>query len=147
MSRARRFTFLAIAVVIAVVAVILLTSSTGDDEETAATPTPTATATAEPGADETPTPEPTPEPTPKPTPPPLIEPGKLTKLEFTEGDEIVFRARADEPSEIHIHGYDIEKEIGPDPTRISFPATITGIFEIEIHDTGEQIAELRVDPK
>jgi hypothetical protein len=147
MSRAQRFTFLAIAVVIAVVAVILLTSSTGDDEETAATPTPTATATAEPGADETPTPEPTPEPTPKPTPPPLIEPGKLTKLEFTEGDEIVFRARADEPSEIHIHGYDIEKEIGPDPTRISFPATITGIFEIEIHDTGEQIAELRVDPK
>jgi len=149
MSRAQRLTFLAIAVVIAVVAVILLTSSTGDDEETAATPTPTptATATAEPGADETPTPEPTPEPTPKPTPPPLIEPGKLTKLEFTEGDEIVFRARADEPSEIHIHGYDIEKEIGPDPTRISFPATITGIFEIEIHDTGEQIAELRVDPK
>ena len=148
MSRAQRFTFLAIAVVIAVVAVILLTSSTGDDEETAATPTPTATATAESGADETPTPEPTPEPTPKPKPPPpLIEPGKVTKLEFTEGEDIVFRARADEPSEIHIHGYDIEKEIGPDPTRISFPATITGIFEIEIHDTGEQIAELRVDPK
>ena len=44
-------------------------------------------------------------------------------------------------------GYDIEEEIGPDPIRISFPATITGIFEIEIHDTGEQIAELRVDPK
>lgn len=150
MSRAQRLTFLAIAVAIAVVAVILLTSSTGDDEETAATPTPapTATATAESGADETPTPEPTPEPTPKPKPPPpLIEPGKVTKLEFTEGEDIVFRARADEPSEIHIHGYDIEEEIGPDPIRISFPATITGIFEIEIHDTGEQIAELRVDPK
>ena len=148
MSRAQRLTFLAIAVVIAVVAVILLTSSTGDDEEAAATPTPTATATAESGADDTPTPEPTPEPTPKPKPPPpLIEPGKVTKLEFTEGEEIVFRARADEPSEIHIHGYDIEKEIGPDPIRISFPATITGIFEIEIHSTEEQIAELRVDPK
>jgi len=150
MSRAQRLTFLAIAVVIAVVAVILLTSSTGDDAETAATPTPTptATATAESGADDTPPPEPTPEPTPKPKPPPpLIEPGKVTKLEFTEGEDIVFRARADEPSEIHIHGYDIEKEIGPDPTRISFPATITGIFEIEIHSTEEQIAELRVDPK
>ena len=150
MSRAQRFTFLAIAVIIAVVAVILLTSSTGDDEETAATPTPTSTATAEPGADETPTPEPTETPTPTPTPkpqPPMIQPGKVTKLEFTEGEDIVFRARADEPSEIHIHGYDIEKEIGPEPTRISFPATITGIFEIEIHDTGEQIAELRVDPK
>ena len=154
MSRAQRLTFLAIAVIIAVVAVILLTSSTGDDEETAAaptpTPTPTATVTAEPGADETPTAEPTETPTQTPTPkpqPPMIQPGEVTKLEFTEGEDVVFRARADEPSEIHIHGYDIEEEIGPEPTRISFPATITGIFEIEIHDTGEQIAELRVDPK
>ena len=151
MSRAQRLTFLAIAVVIAVVAVIVLTSS-GDDEDdvtnAAATATATATpsATEEPAAEETATPEPTPEATPKPQPP-LIEPGKTTELEFTEGEQVVFRARADEPSEIHIHGYDIEKEIGPEPTRISFPATITGIFEIEIHDTEEQIAELRVDPK
>ena len=153
MSRAQRLTFLAIAVVIAVVAVIVLSSS-GDDEDdgtnAAATATATATPTEEPGADATATPESTPEPTatpePKP-PPPLIEPGKMTELEFTEGEQVVFRARADEPSEIHIHGYDIEKEIGPEPTRISFPATITGIFEIEIHDTEEQIAELRVDPK
>jgi len=153
MSRAQRLTFLAIAVVIAVVAVIVLSSS-GDDEDdgtnaaATATATATPTATEEPAADETATPEPTPEPTPKPKPqPPLIEPGKVTELEFTEGEQVVFRARADEPSEIHIHGYDIEEEIGPEPTRISFPATITGIFEIEIHDTEEQIAELRVDPK
>ena len=151
MSRAQRLTFLAIAVVIAVVAVIVLSSS-GDDEDggtnAAATATATPSATEEPAADETATPEPTPEPTPKPKPqPPLIEPGKMTELEFTEGEQVVFRARADQPEEIHIHGYDIEKEIGPEPTRISFPATITGIFEIEIHDTGEQIAELRVDPK
>jgi hypothetical protein len=150
MSRVQRFTFLAIAVLIAVIAVIVLSSSTGDDEEAAATPTPapTATATAEAGAAGTATPEPTPEPTPKPKPPPpMIEPGKVTDLEFEEGEQIVFRARADEPSEIHIHGYDIEEEIGPDPVRIAFPATITGIFEIEIHGTGEQIAALRVDPK
>ncbi len=150
MSRAQRFTFLAIAVLIAVIAVIVLSSSTGDDEETAATPTPTATATAtaEPGAAGTATPEPTPEPTPKPKPPPpLIGPGKVTELEFKEGEQVVFRARADGPEEIHVHGYDIEKEVGPEPVRVSFPATITGIFEIELHGTGEQIAELRVDPK
>jgi hypothetical protein len=46
-----------------------------------------------------------------------------------------------------VHGYDLEKEVGPEPVRVSFPATITGIFEIELHGTGEQIAELRVDPK
>ena len=150
MSRVQRFTFLAIAVLIAVIAVIVLRSSTGDDDETAATPTPTATATAtaEPGAAGTATPEPTPEPTPKPKPPPpLIGPGKVTELEFKEGEQVVFRARADGPEEIHVHGYDIEKEVGPEPVRVSFPATITGIFEIELHGTGEQIAELRVDPK
>jgi len=154
MSRAQRLTFLAIAVVIAVVAVIVLSSSGGDDEEpastTAATATPSATATEEPGADATATPEATetPEPTATPKPqPPLIEPGKVTELEFEEGDQVVFRARADEPQEIHVHGYDIEKEIGPDPVRVSFPATITGIFEIEIHSTEERIAELRVEPK
>ena len=146
MSRAQRFTFLAIAVLIAVIAVIVLSSSTGDDDETAATPTPTAT--AEPGAAGTATPEPTPEPTPKPKPPPpLIGPGKVTELEFKEGEQIVFRARADGPEEIHVHGYDLEKEVGPEPVRVTFPATITGIFEIELHGTGEQIAELRVDPK
>jgi hypothetical protein len=146
MSRAQRFTFLAIAILIAVIAVIVLSSSTGDDEETAATPTPTATVEA--GAAGTATPEPTPEPTPKPKPPPpLIGPGKVTELEFKEGEQIVFRARADGPEEIHVHGYDIEKEVGPEPVRVSFPATITGIFEIELHGTGEQIAELRVDPE
>ena len=119
MSRAQRLTFLAIAVVIAVVAVIVLSSSGGDDEETAsnaaatATPEPTPTATPEPGADETATPEPTPEPTPKPKPPPpLIGPGKVTELKFKEGEQVVFRARADGPEEIHVHGYDVVEEVG-----------------------------------
>ena len=156
MSRAQRLTFLGIAAAIAIVAVIVLSSSGGDDEETAATTsatataTPAATATEEAGADETATPEATetPEPTPTPKPqPPLIGPGKVTELEFKEGQEIVFRARADGPEEIHVHGYDIEQEVGTKPVRVAFPATITGIFEIELHGTGEQIAELRVDPK
>ena len=154
MSRAQRLTFLAIAAVIAIVAVVVLGASGGDEEESAtnaaATPTasPTATATAEPGADATATPEPTPEPTATPKPqPPMLQPGRVVHLEATEGDTVAFRARADQPEEIHVHGYDIEKEIGPDPVRISFKATITGIFEIEIHSTEEQIGELRVDPK
>ena len=56
--------------------------------------------------------------------------------------------RNDEPEEIHVHGYDLEKEVEPGKTaQVSFKATITGIFEIEFHGSGEQIAELRVDPK
>jgi hypothetical protein len=146
-SRAQRLTFLAIAVVIAVVAVIVLASSGGDDEETSATnatATPTPTATATPGADATP--EPTETPTPRPQPP-LVRQGKVTDLRFKQGDTVRFRVRADVADHVHVHGYDLMKDIEPGKTiTFSFPATITGIFEVELEDAGEQIAELRVDP-
>ena len=146
MSRAQRLTFLAIAAVIAIAAVVLISAS-GDEEEPAttsaqATATPAATETAAP--DETATPEPA--PTPKPAPP-LVTAGTLTKLRFTEGETIRFRVRADTTDHVHVHGYDLMKDIEPGKTiSFSFPATITGIFEIELEDAGEEIAQLRVDP-
>ncbi len=153
MSRAQRFVFLGIAAVIAVVALIVL-SSTGDDEQeaTGTGAQATATATAAPTApDETATATPTPTPTPTATPepePPLVTQGKVTKLEFKEGDTVAFRVRADVSDEVHVHGYDLMKDIEPGETiSFSFPASITGIFEIELEDAGEQIAQLRVDPR
>ena len=146
MSRAQRITFLAIAVVIAVVAIVVL-SSGGDDEEPAnrAQATATPAATAEPG--ETATETPTATATPKPEPP-LVEQGKVTKLRFTEGETIRFRVRADVADEVHVHGYNLMKDIEPGETiTFSFPATITGIFEVELEHSGEQLAELRVDPR
>jgi hypothetical protein len=148
-SRAQRLTFLAIAVVIAVVAVVVLASSGNDEEEApspAAQSTPTATPTA--GADATPEPTETPTPTPTPKPePPLVEPGSVAKLRFTEGETIRFRVRSDVADHVHVHGYDLMKDVEPGKTiTFSFPATITGIFEIELEDRGEEIAQLRVDP-
>jgi hypothetical protein len=50
--------------------------------------------------------------------------------------------------EVHIHGYDIAKDLEPNKEiTVSFPATIEGIFEIEYEHAGEQIGELRVEPK
>jgi hypothetical protein len=148
-TRAQRLTFLAIAAVIAVVAVIILSVAGGDDEQEAttsqATPTPTATETAAPGETPTETPEPT--PTPKPEPP-LVTPGKVTKLRFTQGETVRFRVRADVADHVHVHVYDLMKDIEPGKTiTFAFPAEITGIFEIELEDRGEEIAQLRVDPR
>jgi hypothetical protein len=148
-SRAQRLTFLAIAVVIAVVAVVVLASSGNDEEEApspAAQSTPTATPTA--GADATPQPTETPTPTPTPKPePPLVEPGSVAKLRFKEGETVRFRVRSDVADHVHVHGYDLMKDVEPGKTiTFSFPATITGIFEIELEDRGEEIAQLRVDP-
>jgi FtsP/CotA-like multicopper oxidase with cupredoxin domain len=144
MSRVQRLTFLGIAVVIAVVAVIVLADSSedsspppaADNADATATATATGTATA------------TPTPTPTPTPPPLLTGGKVAKLKFTEGDTVRFRVRSDVPEEVHVHGYDIAKDLEANKTTtVSFTATITGIFEIEFEHAKQQIAELRVDPK
>jgi len=149
MSRTQRLTFLGIAAVIAVVAIIVLTTGGGSDEtaqdsantSSEPTATPTATPSAEEGQDPTPTPTPTPQP-------PLLEAGKVTKLRFDEGETVRFRVRSDSPEHVHIHGYDLMKDLEPGKTAtISLKATITGIFEIELEDSAEQIGELRVDPK
>jgi len=151
MSRNQRLSFLGIAAVIAVVAVIALTAGGGSGETeqdsagSAAQQTPTATATADEGGDATATPTPTPTPEPQP---PLLQAGKVTKLRFDEGQTVRFRVRNDGPDHVHVHGYDIMKDLEPGKTAtVSFKATITGIFEIELEDAAEQIGELRVDPK
>jgi hypothetical protein len=145
-SRAQRLTFLAIAVVIAIVAVVVLTSG-GDDEPetTSATATPTATATDTAAPEETATATPTPKPTPEV--PVVTTTGDVTDLEFKQGDTVRFRVRSTVSDEIHVHGYDLMKDVTPGETvTFSFPASITGIFEIELENAGEQIAQLRVDP-
>ena len=145
MSQRQRFTFLAIAIVIAVVAIVVLADSSEDDNApsgTAATATATPTGTAEPpGEDSTPT------PTPTPKPPPLLTADKVTKLEATEGETVKFRVRSDEPEEVHVHGYNISKDVEPGQTAtMSFKADINGIFEIEFEHAKTQIAELKVEP-
>jgi hypothetical protein len=152
MGRGQRFTFLAIAVVIAIVAVVLLADSSedpGDEALTNATPTATSDpdATAAPQEAE---PRETPTPTPEPTaaPPPLLKSGEVRELEFTEGERVRFRVRSDVEEEIHVHGYDETFDIPADRTvTISFPAELTGIYEIEFHGSGEQIASLKVEPE
>jgi hypothetical protein len=151
MSRSQRFTFLGIAAVIAVVAVVVILGAGGDDEDTGTPSSATQTATPTPTQDqaspqETETATPTPTPTAEPVP--LLKAGKVTRLEFKEGDTIKFRVVSEVDEEVHIHGYDIAKDIGAGETiTISFPATIEGIFEIEFEDAKEQIGELRVEPK
>jgi FtsP/CotA-like multicopper oxidase with cupredoxin domain len=146
MSRNQRLGFLAIAAVIAVVAVIVLagggSGDNGSNAKATATPTATATETATEAGTETPTPTPTAKPLP------VLRAGKVTKLEFKEGDTIRFQVASDKAQEVHVHGYDLMKDTVPGkPITFSFKASITGIFVVEFEETGEQIGELRVDPK
>jgi len=151
MSSGARLSFLAIAVVILVVAFIALRPSSDDPETTADAPTatPTATATATPEANETETPTPTASATPRPTvdPGPLLTGSEVVKLRYDKGETVHFRVRSPVDEEVHVHGYDLKKDVKAGQTAaMVFKATIDGIFEIEFENSAKQIAELRVDP-
>jgi len=154
MSTTVRIALMALAVVILGVGFIALRPS--DDEpdssptSAAATPTPTATASSAATADdpsEEPTPTSTPTPRPTPDPGPLLTTAKVTKIRVDKGDTVRFRARSRTPEEIHVHGYDLSRDVEPGKTaQMAFKATIDGIFEIEFEHSGTPVAELRVDP-
>jgi hypothetical protein len=140
MSRGQRLTFLGIAAAIAVVAVILLAGNgdgTDEGSKSASTATPTPSASADATATAT----------PKPKPPPLLQAGNEKALTFKQGDTVRFRVRHDEKEEVHIHGYDIKKDLEPGKTvTVSFKGTIPGIFEIELERSGTLLAQLKVIP-
>jgi len=73
--------------------------------------------------------------------------GGVKRLEYSAGEEIRFEVSSDAAEEVHVHGYDIAKEV-PAGGSVAFaiPAEIEGIFEVELEALGVQIAELRVNP-
>jgi hypothetical protein len=73
--------------------------------------------------------------------------GGVTELEFEVGDEIRFDVSSDTADEVHVHGYDVEEELPAGGTaKFDFPADLDGVFEVELHHSGAQIAELTINP-
>ncbi|MFY9488588.1 MAG: hypothetical protein WAP35_07845 [Solirubrobacterales bacterium] len=78
---------------------------------------------------------------------PLLRAGSVKEISVSNGETVRFRARSDSADELHIHGYDKYVKLPPGKTATySFKANIEGVFEIELHGTGEIVAELRVTP-
>ena len=149
MSKGQRLGFIALAAAIAIVAIVLSASSGSDDEtEQAATATPTPAGTAQTPEEASPVEEePTATATPKPDKPPLLTAGKETTVSAKEGERVTFRVRHDTADHVHVHGYDIFKDLEPGKTAtVSFKADIVGIFEIELEDSHQLLARLKVEP-
>src|SRR5215211_7530053 len=73
--------------------------------------------------------------------------GGIRRLEYKKGDRVRFKVQSDVADEIHVHGYDLMKDVtAGGSVSFSFTASIEGRFEIELEDAGTQIAELEVDP-
>ena len=73
--------------------------------------------------------------------------GGIRELTYNEGDQIHFRVQSDVSDEVHVHGYDLMKDVKAGGTiAFNFPASIEGVFEAELEGRKEQIIELRVNP-
>ena len=142
MSNRQRLTFLGIAAAIAVVAVVLLAGGggeTGGSKVNAHTATATR-APSEASPAETATPSATAEP-------PLLTADDQKALTVSEGDTVRFRVRSKTDEEVHVHGYDLKKDVRAGQTiSFAFKADITGIFEIEFEQSGTTLAQLKVVP-
>lgn len=73
--------------------------------------------------------------------------GGVQELEYSAGEEIRFRVSSDTAEEIHVHGYDLMKDVPAGGTvEFDFPAELEGIYEAELEGLGVQIIELRINP-
>ena len=71
----------------------------------------------------------------------------IERASVDEGEQVVLVVRSDVADEVHVHGYDISRDVAAGGTaRIRFRATIPGRFEVELEERGVQIAELTVNP-
>jgi hypothetical protein len=73
--------------------------------------------------------------------------GGVAELTYNEGEQVRFKVDSDVSDEVHMHGYDIMKDVkAGGSVSFDFPATIEGVFEAELEDRKEQILELTVNP-
>jgi len=73
--------------------------------------------------------------------------GGIQRPTVDKGDKVVLVVRTDSGEAVHLHGYNIEKEIVPGkPLRLPFTANIAGRFEVELHPTDTLLAVLEVKP-
>jgi plastocyanin len=72
--------------------------------------------------------------------------GGAAEIRVKQGEQIRFSVTSDTADEVHVHGYDVKKDLEPGkPVSFDIEAKIVGIFEVELEDAGVQIASLRVE--
>jgi hypothetical protein len=145
-TRGQRIGLIGAALVVAALAVVLLSGD--DDEDT----TPSGTAT-EPTLGQEPTAS---VPGPGPKPKPAVQTievvdgkpqGGVQEIAVNKDDTVSFKVDSDTAAEVHVHGYDLMKDVEAGGTvAFMFPADIEGVFEIELEETKTPIAELTVEP-
>ena len=73
--------------------------------------------------------------------------GGIVRQTVNKDDQVVLVVTSDVADEIHLHGYDISRDVEAGGTvRLPFKATIPGRFEAELESRSVQIADITVEP-
>lgn len=150
LSNVQRLAIVVGAILVLVVAYVVFSGGSDDAKKDATQPAatqPSSTQSTETSGTETAT-----EPA-APAAPPTVRvvdakpQGGVKKLNFNKGEQIRFRIVSDTADEIHVHGYDLMKDVAKGGSvTFSFKGSIDGRFVVELEGHGEQIAELDVAP-
>ena len=77
----------------------------------------------------------------------LLRPGAVKEIKVEKGKRVRFAVRSPRAEEAHVHGYDLIRRVpAGGRVRFDFPASLEGVFEIELERSEEQIGSLRVVP-
>jgi FtsP/CotA-like multicopper oxidase with cupredoxin domain len=122
MGRNQRIGLLAGALVVVVIAVIVIGGGGDDKTKTASGPQTVTVVNGKPD-------------------------GGVKTITYKKGDTVDLTVESDTADEIHIHGYDLHKDVAKGGSvHFTFPASIDGKFVVELEAKGEQIASLQVEP-
>jgi FtsP/CotA-like multicopper oxidase with cupredoxin domain len=73
--------------------------------------------------------------------------GGTETVKVKKGDRVRIVVRVDAPQELHLHGYDLERNAVPGkPAVFAFTAKLDGIYELESHLQGAVLVKLVVEP-
>ena len=69
-------------------------------------------------------------------------------IKVKAGQTVLVKVISDADDELHIHGYDVEREVEPgQEAKLHFKADLTGRFEIEDHESEKELGVLQVRPR
>ena len=67
------------------------------------------------------------------------------RVRISRGEKVRIQVEADHAEEVHVHGYDLKKDVAPGkPAVIEFTADAPGVFEVELEEAALKLFELQV---
>jgi hypothetical protein len=67
------------------------------------------------------------------------------RVSVKRGERVRIQVESDQGDEVHVHGYDLTRPVGPGkPATIEFAADLPGVYEVELEAAKRKLLELEV---